>query len=177
MKVLTLSHTYEPLGVVNWEKAITLLFQNKVKTVSEYETEVRSPSTSFRIPSVIVFNHNKRNRVKSVRFSRKNVWVRDDGKCQYCNAAVNSQEFTLDHIVPRTRGGTTIWTNVVTCCYACNQKKGDKTLQQAGMKLLKPARKPDSLPYIQDIQFYNIESKIPECWKFWLGQQDDINIY
>jgi len=170
MKVLALSHTYEPLGVVNWEKAITLLCAGKVKSLSDYDQEVRSPSTSFRVPSVIVFNHNKRNRVKSVRFSRKNVWVRDEGKCQYCMKQVNSQEFTLDHVTPRTRGGTTVWTNVVTCCYPCNQKKGDKTPQQAGMKLIKPVVKPDSLPYIQDIEFYNFGSQIPESWKFWLGE-------
>ena len=170
MKVLTLSHTYEPLGVVNWEKAITLLISGKVKTLSEYDQEVRSPSVSFKIPSVIVFNHNKRNRIKSVRFSRKNVWVRDEGKCQYCCKPVNSQDFTLDHVLPRTNGGTTVWNNVVTCCYACNQKKGDKTPQQAGMKLVKNPVRPDSLPYIQDIEFYNINYKIPDCWKFWLGE-------
>ena len=170
MKVLTLSHTYEPLGVVNWEKAITLLIRGKVKTLSEYDQEVHSPSVSIKVPSVIVFNYNKRNRVKSVRFSRKNVWVRDEGKCQYCAKSVNSQEFTLDHVIPRKNGGTTIWTNVVTCCYACNQKKGDLSPQQAGMKLRKPVSKPDSLPYIQDIEFYNFGSKIPESWKFWLGE-------
>jgi 5-methylcytosine-specific restriction endonuclease McrA len=170
MKVLTLSHTYEPLGVINWEKAITLLTSGKVKTLSEYDEEVRSPSISFKIPSVIVFNHNKRNKVKSVRFSRKNVWVRDEGKCQYCGIGVNSQEFTIDHVTPRVRGGTTVWNNVVTCCYPCNQKKGDKTLLQAGMKLRKNPIKPDTLPYIQDIEFYNFGTKIPESWKFWLGE-------
>lgn len=170
MKVLALSHTYEPLGVVNWEKAITLLCSGKAKTLSEYDTEVRSPSVSFRVPSVIVFNYNKRNRVKSARFSRKNVWVRDGGKCQYCLRQVNSQEFTLDHVVPRKNGGTTVWNNVVTCCYSCNQHKGDKTPQQAGMKLHKHPVKPDSLPYIQDLEFYNYGNKIPESWRFWLGE-------
>jgi 5-methylcytosine-specific restriction endonuclease McrA len=170
MKVLALSHTYEPLGVINWEKAITLLCAGKVKTLSEYDQEVRSPSISFRVPSVVVFNHNKRNRVKSARFSRKNVWVRDNGQCQYCSKCVNSQEFTLDHVIPRKNGGTTVWNNVVTCCYQCNQKKGDKTPQQAGMRLLKPVTKPETLPYAQDIEFYNTGTKIPESWKFWLGE-------
>lgn len=169
MKVLTLSHTYEPLGVVNWEKAISLLCAGKVKTVSEYDQEVRSPSVSFKVPSVIVFNYNRRNRVKSVRFSRKNVWVRDNGKCQYCLRQVNSQEFTLDHVVPRKNGGTTVWNNVVTACYECNQKKGDKTPQQAGLKLYKYPTKPDALPYSQDLEYYNFDAKIPESWKFWLG--------
>ncbi len=168
MKVLTLSNTYEPLGVVNWEKAITLFYSGKVKVLSEYEEEVRSISTSIRIPSVIVFHNNKKNRIKSVRFSRKNVWVRDEGKCQYCSRRVNSQEFTLDHVVPRKLGGKTVWNNVVTCCYDCNQKKGDKSPAQAGMKLTKPVEKPSSLPYIQDMEFYNFGNQIPESWKFWL---------
>lgn len=171
MKVLTLSHTYEPLGVINWEKAISLLCAGKVKTLSEYDQEVRSPSTSFRVPSVIVFHYNKRNRVKSARFSRKNVWVRDNGKCQYCLRQVNSQNFTLDHVVPRKNGGTTVWNNVVTCCYDCNQKKGDKTPQQAGMKLYAPPSKPETLPYMQDLEYYNISTAVPESWKFWLGDQ------
>lgn len=170
MKVLALSHTYEPLGVVNWERAIALLCSGKVKTLSEYDAEVRSPSVSFRVPSVIVFNYNRRNRVKSARFSRKNVWVRDAGKCQYCLRQVNSQEFTLDHVIPRKNGGTTVWNNVVTCCYACNQKKGDKSPLQAGLKLNKHPSKPDALPYIQDLEFYNFGTKIPESWKFWLGE-------
>jgi len=170
MKVLALSHTYEPLGIVNWEKAITLLCSGKAKTLSEYDAEVHSPSVSFRVPSVIVFNYNRRNRVKSARFSRKNVWVRDGGKCQYCLKQVNSQEFTLDHVVPRKNGGTTVWNNVVTCCYSCNQKKGDKSPQQAGMKLHKFPVKPDALPYVQDLEFYNYGTKIPESWRFWLGE-------
>lgn len=169
MKVLTLSHTYEPLGVVNWEKAVTLLIRGKVKSLSEYDHEIRSPSVSMKVPSVIVFNYNRRNRVKSVRFSRKNVWVRDNGCCQYCLRQVNLQEFTLDHVVPRKNGGTTVWNNVVTCCYSCNQKKGDKTPQQAGLKLNKNPTRPDALPYIQDLEYYNFGTKIPESWRFWLG--------
>jgi 5-methylcytosine-specific restriction endonuclease McrA len=170
MKVLTLSHTYEPLGVVSWEKAVNLVFSGKVLTLAEYEQRVSSPTFSMKVPSVIVFKSNKRTRVKLARFSRKNVWVRDEGKCQYCGIHVSPDSYTLDHVVPKTRGGTTHWGNVVTCCYPCNQKKGDKSVQQAGMRLLKPVVKPQVLPYIQDVEFHAEQKHLPPEWKYWLGQ-------
>ena len=172
MKVLTLSSTYEPLGVVDWEKAINLLFSGKVLALSEYEQEIRSPTVSMKIPSVVVFKHNKNKRIKSVRFSRKNVWIRDEGRCQYCSQLVSIKNFTLDHVVPRTLGGSTMWTNVVTCCALCNQKKGDKLLHKCGMSLRKVPIKPSSLPYVQDVEFfYNFQTAIPDDWKFWLGEE------
>ena len=172
MKVLTLSSTYEPLGVVDWEKAVSLVFAGKVSTVSEYDKTINSPNLSIKIPSVIVFRHNKHRRVKSVRFSRKNVWIRDEGRCQYCGTAVSIKNFTLDHVLPRTAGGLTIWSNVVTCCSNCNQKKADKPLAKCGMKLLQAPCKPTNLPYVQDVEFfYNFQAHIPEDWKFWLGEQ------
>lgn len=170
MKVLALSHTYEPLGLIGWERAITLVCSGKVQTLSEYEREVRSPTVSFRVPSVVVFRNNKRGRAKSIRFSRMNVWIRDEGKCQYCLKNVSSQDFTLDHVLPRKLGGTTIWTNVVTCCYLCNQRKGDKSVAQANMRLLRQPVKPQSLPYISEVENYkDYPSSIPESWKIWLG--------
>ena len=170
MKVLTLSNTYEPLGLIPWEKAITLVYSGKVKILSEYTEEIRSPSTRMRIPSVVVFHNSRRNRVKSVRFSRKNVWIRDEGRCQYCANHVSINDFTLDHVLPKTRGGKTSWTNVVTCCVSCNQRKGDKPLATCGLKLLKPVVKPAILPYIHDVEYYfNFDSKMPESWRFWLG--------
>jgi 5-methylcytosine-specific restriction endonuclease McrA len=170
MKVLTLSHTYEPLGVISWEKAIHLIFSNKVQTLAEYEQKVSSPTLTMKIPSVIVFKSTKRNKIKSARFSRKNVWVRDEGKCQYCGVHVSPDSYTLDHIIPKTRGGTTNWNNIVTCCSPCNQKKGDKSLQQAGMKLLKPVIKPHFLPYTQNVEFHIDTKHLPDEWKYWLGQ-------
>jgi len=170
MKVLALSHTYEPLGVIAWERAVHLVFSNKVITLAEYEQKVSSPSISMKIPSVVVFKNNKRNRVKSARFSRKNVWVRDDGKCQYCGVHVDSKSYTIDHVIPKARGGTTSWNNVVTSCYSCNQKKGDKSLVQAGMKLLKPVVKPVSLPYLGEAEYIENSSNMPDEWRYWLGQ-------
>jgi 5-methylcytosine-specific restriction endonuclease McrA len=171
MKVLALSANYEPLGVVSWERAVTLVYSDKVSVVEEYDCFVRSPSVQVKIPAVIVFKKsfisNKRN---SVRFSRKNVWIRDEGKCQYCNLHVSLSTFTIDHVIPKKLGGQTMWDNVVACCYSCNQKKSDKSLKEAGFKLFKVPRKPFKLPYLQEITDgqYNLEKNIPQEWKFYL---------
>lgn len=170
MKVLALGHTYEPIGILPWQKAVNLIFSGKVYCLSEYAEKINSPTFSMNVPSVIVFKSGKRTKVNSARFSRKNVWVRDEGKCQYCGVKVSPDDYTLDHVIPKKRGGSTSWLNVVTCCYSCNQRKGDKPLDQTGMKLLKPVIKPSSLPYFQDMQFYAATSTIPEDWKYWLGQ-------
>lgn len=172
MKVLTLSSNYEPLGVVDWEKAITLLFAGKVHTLSEYDKCIHSPNTQLNIPSVIVFKNTKYKKINSVRFSRKNVWIRDEGKCQYCSKPVSSKDFTLDHVTPRTSGGKTTWVNVVTSCAKCNQLKADKPLNKCGLSLIKNPQKPSSLPYVQDVEFfYGFQHKIPDDWKFWLGEE------
>ncbi len=170
MKVLTLSSNYEPLGVISWERAITLIFSNKVHTLEEYEDFICSPSTQIKMPAVIVFKNNKKAKYqRSIRFSRKNVWIRDEGKCQYCQKSVSYSSFTIDHIIPKTAGGKTLWENVVTCCYTCNQKKGEKTLKEINFKLIKVPKKPNKLPYLQEVDdgFYNINN-IPEMWKFYL---------
>jgi|694.fasta_scaffold23064_18 5-methylcytosine-specific restriction endonuclease McrA len=170
MKVLALSSSYEPLGVISWERAVTLVFLNKANTIEEYDGYINSPSTKIKIPAVIAFKNSKKTWYKqSVRFSRKNVWIRDEGICQYCNKKISLNTFTIDHIVPKKSGGKTIWENVVACCYGCNQKKGEKSLKEINFKLIKTPKKPNKLPYIQEIgnEYYGV-SNIPESWKFYL---------
>lgn len=170
MKVLALSSTYEPLGVIDWCKAVALYYSGKVYILSKYEKTIKSPSLEIQVPSVIVFKNGKGTRKNSVRFSRKNVWIRDEGRCQYCGIEVSSKNFTLDHVVPKKHGGGTSWNNVVTCCVKCNQKKADKLLHKSGLFLKKSPSKPSNLPYVQDSEYYaDFGSKIPDDWKFWLG--------
>jgi 5-methylcytosine-specific restriction endonuclease McrA len=170
MKVLALSSSYEPLGVITWEKAVTLVFLNKANIVEEYDAYIKSPSIKLKIPAVIAFKNNKKTWHKqSIRFSRKNVWVRDEGLCQYCVKKVSLSTFTIDHIVPKKDGGKTVWENVVVSCYSCNQRKGEKSLKEINFKLFKVPKKPNKLPYIQEInsEYYGLNN-IPECWKFYL---------
>jgi len=170
MKVLALASNYEPIGVISWTKAITLLVTDKAYSVEESDELVRSPSITFNIPSVIVYKNASKKSKRSVRFSRKNVWLRDEGKCQYCLKDVKYSDFTIDHVKPRCNGGGSTWDNVVVCCYLCNQKKGEKTIEQAGLKINKKPNIPNQLPYVSSIDEYYTDSKIPEKWKFWIGR-------
>jgi 5-methylcytosine-specific restriction endonuclease McrA len=171
MRVLALGVNYEPIGTISWQKAINLLCSDKVSAIEEYEREIKSPSISMKIPSVVVYKHSRGKRVNSVKFSRKNVFIRDEGKCQYCNAEVSVNDYTLDHIHPKTRGGTTSWENVVVSCYACNQKKGEKTLKEVGYNIKKQPKKPQVLPFINHIDnYYDLDNNIPATWKFWLAR-------
>lgn len=172
MKVLALASNYEPLGVISWIRAVSLIYSNKVTTLEEYEHEIRSPSVSIKAPAVVLFKNSYiGKKIKSsVRFSRKNVWMRDEGKCQYCHKIVTLSNFTIDHVIPKTAGGQTCWDNVVTCCYSCNQRKGNKSLKDSGFLLNKIPRKPVRLPYIQEVTDgnFNPEKGIPSAWKFYL---------
>jgi 5-methylcytosine-specific restriction endonuclease McrA len=99
-RVLALGSNYEPVGTISWKKAVNLIFSNKATTLAEYDEEISSPSYSMKVPSVVVYKANKWKMVNSVRFSRKNVWVRDEGKCQYCLTDVRLDSFTIDHVNP-----------------------------------------------------------------------------
>lgn len=170
MRVLALSSNYEPVGTISWEKAVNLVFSNKATAVGEYDQEIRSPSFSMKLPSVVVYKNVKWRKINSIRFSRRNVWLRDEGRCQYCARRVSSKQFTLDHVNPKCKGGITSWDNVITCCYECNQKKGNKTLKECGMRLSKSPAKPSNLPYIQDGDIdFNISNLHP-TWRFWLNK-------
>jgi 5-methylcytosine-specific restriction endonuclease McrA len=116
---------------------------SKIKP-KEGEITISSANQIYRIPLVIRLTHYDKLPKKIVKFSRKAIYTRDGGKCLYCGIKV-SQEWTLDHILPKSRGGATTWENICLCCLKCNMKKGSKTAQEANMKLRsKPAKpKPD----------------------------------
>lgn len=139
---MLLNITYEPLRVISWQKAITLLTLGKVEVIEEYEQEVHSVSFSIKLPSVVRLLRLVKWREGPVKFSRKNIYTRDQGMCQYCGKSLRRQEITYDHVIPKSQGGKTSWENVVTCCLDCNSRKGGKTPKQAGMKLLNPPKRP-----------------------------------
>ena len=128
-----------PLSVVSWQTAIRLLTTGKVRMVKEHaEWIVNSPSISMNVPSVLITSdYIKWNR--HIKYNRNNVLLRDDYTCQYCGAT--GVELTIDHVIPKVLGGEDSWTNLVTACVKCNNKKGNKTPEQAGMKLLNKPRK------------------------------------
>lgn len=129
--VLNLDHS--PVAVVNVQKALVLTFMDKASSLSFYESlVVRTVSREFRYPAVVRLNQYKNIPYKGVLLNRANLFKRDSNECQYCGS---KKQLTLDHIIPRSKGGKTNWTNLITACHRCNVVKGDKTPEQAGMFL------------------------------------------
>lgn len=131
--------SYYPLSLWPWQDAVKAAWLDRVDIVSEYDEVVHSPSTEIRIPSVVVLKDYVRPQ-KRAAFTRFNLFLRDEFKCQYCGA---TGDLTFDHVVPRSKGGITSWENVVAACSPCNLKKANKLLRQTSLELLRHPRQPD----------------------------------
>lgn len=106
-RTLVLSQGYEPVKIVSWQRAITLLFLGKVEVIEEYDRNIKSTSMVIKIPAVVRLLGAFRRHKKPVKFSRVNIYARDHYKCQYCGKKASLTELTYDHVVPRSRGGLT----------------------------------------------------------------------
>lgn len=171
-RTLLLATTYEPLGVISWKAAIKLYTLGKIEVVAEYDRIVRSVSTSLQLPAVVrLLSPFKPGKKHKLSFSRANIYARDKWKCQYCAVSGSPGTFTFDHVVPRSKGGTTCWVNIVTCCKKCNNKKGSKSPEDAGMRLVKKPVKPTRSPSMASKLLHQ---KIPCIWKkylYWFEQK------
>jgi 5-methylcytosine-specific restriction endonuclease McrA len=169
-RTLLLSQGYEPIKVISWQRAISLLFLGKVEVLEEYAHDVHSVSLVIKIPAVVRLLRAFRRHAKPVKFSRVNIYARDNYRCQYCGKRASIRELTYDHVVPRSQGGRTEWTNIVSCCYECNRAKGGRTPHQAGMKLLGHPAQPNWVPAIT----IRISMRsVPEAWRdylYWTGE-------
>ena len=126
--------SYFPLSIWSWQDAVKAVFLDRVSVISEYERTIHSPSFEMRLPSVIALKEY----VPAARrpaFTRFNVFLRDHFHCQYCGQGFATSELTFDHVVPKSRGGRTSWSNVVTACSLCNLLKGNRLLRESGMML------------------------------------------
>lgn len=147
--VLLLNASFEPLRVISWQRAVSLFFLEKIEVLEEYDHEIRSVSIAIKAPAVVrLLNYVKPGK-RVPPFSRFNIFARDNFRCQYCGRSLSAKQATLDHVLPRSRGGKTCWENVVCCCRACNIKKGARTPEQARMKLHKVPVRPGWLPVLQ----------------------------
>ena len=121
----------------------------------EYDQEVHSVSLTMKMPAVIrlrKFIHIVYERIAYVSYTKRNVHLRDNFTCQYCGVKMPQKELTIDHIIPEAKGGPTNWENCVSACSDCNYKKDDKTPQEAGMVLIRAARKPHGFKEIVRIK-------------------------
>lgn len=149
-RTLLLNRGYEPLRVISWQRALCMQVTGRVEVVEVYGSVVHSPSVCFPVPAVVRLHRYVHHRPMGPRFSRRNVFLRDDHTCQYCGERGADSSLTFDHVVPRTLGGRTEWTNIVTCCSRCNHRKGSRSVSAAGMRLLCAPRKPMLLPASRD---------------------------
>lgn len=164
---LILNSGYEPIKVVNWRKAMILWLQDKVDVLEFHKVTVSSPSRTFNLPAVVKLKqYIKPYFSLSVRLSRQNIFLRDDHCCQYCSKKLPEKRLTIDHVVPLSKGGRHEWTNVVTACSACNNRKGDKSPERANLKLLKRPEKPAWLPN-RDLDLEG--NRLPKAWRPYLG--------
>ena len=169
-QTLVLSQSYEPVKIVSWQRAITLLFLGKCEVIEEYERDIKTTSIVLKIPSVVRLLNAFRRHRKPVKFSRVNIYGRDGYSCQYCGAKKAIAELTYDHVVPRAQGGKTIWSNIVTACETCNSRKANRTPTQAGMKLRKQPVQPTATPAL--VVTVSKES-VPDAWRdyvYWTGE-------
>jgi 5-methylcytosine-specific restriction endonuclease McrA len=144
-RTLLLTAWYFPIRVLRWEDAVKMVYEGSVDVVAEYDEEVRSPSVTWKMPAVIRLRRNIGRYKRGVKFSRANVYVRDDFTCQYCRRKFSWQELTYDHVVPRSRGGQTNFLNVVTACKPCNSRKANYSCDELGMFPLRAPYVPKQL--------------------------------
>ncbi len=141
--VLVLNATYEPLNIVSVKRAVVLLVKEKAELVEAAQSQVRAERMTLDWPLVIrLVAYVPLPRRLPLPLSRRTVLARDMYTCQYCGTQPGRAELTVDHIFPRSRGGATTWENVVTACGACNRRKGNRTPEEANMKLLSVPTRP-----------------------------------
>jgi 5-methylcytosine-specific restriction endonuclease McrA len=161
--VLVLNRVYQPVHVTSVRRAFTLLYQGAARAIDEefklfdfeswsalsaaaHQDSIGAVGRRIRVPRVIVLLAYERLPRARVRFSRFNIYARDDNTCQYCGRRFSRAELNLDHVVPRSRGGTTSWENVVCSCVPCNLRKGGRSPEQAGMRLRRAPVRPRWTP-------------------------------
>jgi len=166
--VLVLNRLWQAVNICSARRAFCLIYQGHANVVlaengtfrtftfddwrefSQYAEDnecVHTVSYKLKVPSIILLLFYDKLPAKEVKFTRYNVYKRDKNTCQYCGRHFDTKDLTIDHVVPLSRGGRTTWTNVVCACVECNRRKGNKTLEEAGMRLIRPPRKPRWHPF------------------------------
>lgn len=162
-RVLILNQDYTALTICSAQKAFLLVFMNKAELIAAAKDKfLRTVNTSYQMPSIIKLNGYVKLPYRGVLLNRQNIFKRDGHKCQYCGA---TNDLTLDHVLPRSRGGASSWDNLTTACRHCNSKKGDFTPIEAQMPLKEIPYKPSFLLFLRDFS-----DNIDEQWLPFLGK-------
>ncbi len=166
--VLVLNASYEPLNVCSVRRAHVLVWKGKAEVVESHSHPIRSAAASFARPFVIrLLQYVRVPRAVRRRISRRVLFARDGWRCVYCGNT--GGRLTLDHVVPRSRGGDSVWENVVTACAPCNLRKGDRLLEETAMSLPHPPRAPAPVLFIR-----LATPRVPEGWRQYLPSLDHL---
>lgn len=147
-QVLILNNTYEPLDIVPLQRAVRMLFARKAEIVHDTGREIHSEKLSFPLPSVLRLLYYIRRPMQKVALTKKNVLIRDDYTCQYCGLQ-GERLMTIDHILPKSKGGPSTWENLCCACMQCNNRKNNRTPADANMKLKRKPHEPRYIPWVQ----------------------------
>lgn len=154
-RVLVLNQDYSPVSVCSAERAFLLIYLDKAELVHEDpDNKIRSVSASFPAPSVIRLQKYIFIPFKSVMLTRQNLFKRDSNRCLYCG---DKRDLTLDHVLPKSRGGSTTWANLATACKKCNSIKGNKTPSEAQMPLAQEPFKPSYIMFVRNFSGFTSE--------------------
>jgi len=193
-KVLVLNRLYNPISVITARDAFVKLYcdiaevvtveagsyinynfdswaeisdlRKQLEELGELDDVIYTERLTLIIPSVIRLIHYDRMPRSTLKLTRRNVYIRDNSTCQYCGKKLPTDKLNLDHVVPKSRGGKNTWENLVCSCFKCNGKKAGKLLDEAHMKLIKPALKPKYNPALK----VHIASKRYEAWKDFISE-------
>lgn len=165
-RVLVLNASYEPLNIASWKRAVVLLIKEKAEQVEHNGKMLRS---DFPLPSVIRLRSYIQIPYKEIPLTRRNVLQRDNHTCQYCGATGDG--LTLDHVIPRSRGGKETWDNMTTACVRCNVKKGNRTPREAEMPLKISPRRPYSSLHFEVVRHLNSGNN-QEWRKYMIGLEE-----
>lgn len=157
-----------PLSTISWEHSIKLFFLDKIEVIEWHDEVVRSSKLVMRVPAVAVAKNHKR--ATPLKYSRQNLYLRDMFQCQYCENVFDSEDLTIDHVVPKSQGGRLSWENTVTCCRECNTKKANN--------YWRPIREPEKPDYWALVHNRK-QTKIPidhPSWHLYLGIKPESNV-
>ena len=158
-RALVLNMDYTPISVCSIQRAFLLIFLQKAELIKENQQKViHTIDRFFPMPSVIKLKKYVQVPYKGVILNRENIFRRDGYQCQYCGT---NKELTLDHVVPKAKGGDTSWGNLVTACKQCNSRKGDYSPGEAGLKLRVQPFRPSYVIFIRDLSGYSYKEWLP----------------
>ncbi len=167
-QVLVLNASYEPLNITTWRRATVLMLKGKAESLEEDPNHQLRPDRM--LPTVIRLRHYVRVPYRELPLTRKNILQRDNNRCQYCGST--GEKLSIDHVMPRSRGGSDTWENVTTACLSCNVMKGNRTPQEASMPLRQAPHKPLSNMSFEATRAIN-SGRYKEWSKYVIGLSND----